>query len=484
MKYYTHPYLLANYTKMVEFRRALNPVIFKEQDLLYVDRLGILDNDPNIIVLQPLNDFDKTKTYDFNQLVENRVREFINLSKQRNEPLQLMWSGGIDSTSIYCALMTYIENPQDLIIVGNNNSIEEYPKLYDKIIEKHKFINLGIADFAINYNNLFTDTSIIITGEIADQLFMTQIIGKLPENITDWNTDPWQLLLNSNTSEYHSTVEYFVNNYPITITTVKDFLRAIRFNFKYQRVQLRQCLNLNNPILNKNLFHFYDTKEFNYYALGVSTDQIGEETNYTSSTSVKIPLKNLVLDYTKDQEYISSKAKGKSTLNIVTLNKDRQISNTIDENWNKFKINISYDSNNTNYIIEQPGIPKTTGYRGFSSNIGLVDWKIYKFTNTKTLNRANEVIIYNNYILICGFKENQPKTLENFFTFVGDFVKYEILSDSVSIIRFTNNDTILTRKLVDSALTSAYNEEVERELAQRFRMIDYTTFEIVDPQTL
>jgi hypothetical protein len=42
----------------------------------------------------------------------------------------------------------------------------------------------------------------------------------------------------------------------------------------------------------------------------------------------------------------------------------------------------------------------------------------------------------------------------------------------------------MTRKLVDTAFTEAYNEEVEQELAAKFKMIDYTTFEIVDPQTL
>jgi hypothetical protein len=456
---------------MVEFRRALNPGIFNEQDLMYIDRMAIFGNDPDIIVLQPLNDFDKTQVYDFNQLVETRVKELISLSKQRNEPLQLMWSGGIDSTSIYCALMTYLENPQNLIIIGNKNSSVEYPDLYNKIIQKHKFIDIGVASIGINLNNLFTDTSIIISGELADQLFMAQIIGKLPETVTDWNVDPWQLLLNTDMQQYHSTVEYFVNNYPTTITTVKQFLKAVRFNFKYQRVQLRKCNFITNAVLNKNLFNFYDTKEFNFYALRLSIEELGDHDK--TSPNNKIPLKKLILDYTQDQNYYDNKTKYTSRVKYESS----QITNTIDENWNK-----SFTLGN---YIDQPGITKNNKYFSFSSNIGLVNWKIYQFNGATKSNILGETpVLYNKYICICGFKENTPTTLENFFAFFGDFIKYETLSDSIAMIKVVDFGKTMTRKLVDSAATEVYNEEIEKELARRFRMVDYTTFEIVDPQTL
>jgi hypothetical protein len=470
MKYYIHPNLVANYSKMVEFRRALNPGIFNEQDLMYIDRTGIFGNDTDIIVLQPLNDFDKTKTYDFNQLVETRAKELISLSKQRNEPLQLMWSGGIDSTSIYCALMTYLENPQDLIILGNKNSVVEYPDLYNKIIQKHKFVDLGIVNIGINLNNLFTDTSIIISGELTDQLFMAQIIGKLPETVIDWDVDPWQLLLNPNMQQYHSTVEYFVNNYPTTIITVKQFLKAVRFNFKYQRVQLRICNSVTNAVLNKNLFNFYDTKEFNFYALGANIEQLGEHD--LSSPNNKIPLKKLILDYTQDQDYYDNKTKYASRVKYESS----QITNTIDENWNK-----SFTPSN---YIDQPGITKNNKYSSFSSNIGLVDWKIYQFNGAKKSNILDKTtVLYNKYICICGFKENASKTSENFFAFFGDFVKYEILPEVTSVIRFDSFGQILTRKLIDNIFTEPYPTEIDDELIIKFNLIDYDSYEVIDPKT-
>ena len=480
MKYYIHPYLVANYSKMVEFRRALNPGIFNEQDLMYIDRMAIFGNDPNIIVLQPLNDFDKTQVYDFNQLVETRVKQLISLSKQRNEPLQLMWSGGIDSTSIYCALMTYLENPQNLIIIGNKNSSVEYPDLYNKIIQKHKFIDIGVASIGINLNNLFTDTSIIISGELADQLFMAQIIGKLPETVTDWNTDPWQLLLNTGMQQYHSTVEYFVNNYPTPITTVKQFLKAVRFNFKYQRVQLKICNFVTNAVLNKNLFNFYDTKEFNFYVLGSSIEELGDHDQ--GSPNNKLPLKKLILDYTQDQDYYDNKTKYPSRVKY----EGSQRTNTIDENWNKSLIAVNY----TNifgdpYIIDQPGLSKNNKYSLFSSNIGLVDWKIYRFNGTKKSNIiGGDPVYYNKYIFVCGFKENAPKTRENFFVFSGDFLRYEVLSDTVSIIRFDSFGQIITRKLIGSMFTEPYSNEIETELIGKFTLIDYDSYEIINPETL
>ena len=482
MKYYIHPYLVTNYSKMVEFRRALDPIIFEPTDLMYIDRMAILGNDPDIVVLQPLLDYDKTKTYNFNQLIESRVRELVDLSNERNQPLQLLWSGGIDSTSIYCALMTYMQNPEDLIILSNTTSFSEYPKLYNEIIQKHKFVDLSVFSYGMVLNELFTDNSIIISGEVTDQLFVVDRLIHLLTHIADWDKDPWQLLLNPNFREYHSTVEYFVNNYPIPITTVKEFLKAVRFNFKYQRVQLRTSLHMSNAILNKNLFHFYDTKEFNYYILSMPLEQLGDQDH--RSPNNKLPLKKLILDYTKDQDYFDNKLKG------VAISKygPRTI-NTIDENWNKYYIPVNYTktSSDSNFIVDQPGIPVSvvSKYETFSSNTGLVNWKIYKFADAKRIDiMTKEEINFTNYICICGFKENTPTTLENFFAFFGNFIKYEMRSHSISIIQVEDFGKTTTRKLVDSALAAAYNEEVERELAQKFRMVDYTTFEIVDPQTL
>jgi len=374
-----------------------------------------------------------------------------------------------------------MQNPEDLIILSNITSSREYPNLYNEIIQKHKFVDLSIFGYGAVLNDLFTDNSIIISGDIADQLFMIAEFKQLPKNITDWGTDPWQLLLNPNFTEYHSTVEYFVNNYPIPITTVKEFLKAVRFNFKYQRVQLRTCM-LSNAILNKNLFHFYDTQEFNYYILSMPLEQLGDQEH--GSPNNKLPLKKLILEYTKDQEYFDNKLKGKAILSFGI-----QTINTIDENWNKYFIPVNYTktSSDSNFIVDQPGIPVpvVSKNRTLSSNTGLVNWKIYKFADAKRMDiMTRQEINFTNYICVCGFKENTSTTLENFFAFFGNFIKYEMLSDSIAMITVADFGKTITGKLVDSAATGVYNEEIEEELAQRFRMVDYTTFEIVDPRTL
>lgn len=124
-------------------------------------------------------------------------------------------------------------------------------------------------------------------------------------------------------------------------------------------------------------------------------------------------------------------------------------------------------------------------YENFSSSTGLIDWKIYKFINAKKINPITKTEInFNNLICVCGFKENEPKISENFFAFFGDFISYEILSDTVSIIKFGYFDKVLTRKLLNNMFLEPYFEEIENELIHKFELIEYTNYEIVNPEYL
>jgi ribosomal protein S17E len=479
MKYYTHPYLLANYPKMVEFRRAIKLNVFTRKDLYSVDRMGIIGNDPDIIVIQPLLNYDSSHKYDFDTLIESRAKELIELSNTRNVPIYLMWSGGIDSTSVYCAIKKYLTDNKKLVILCNKNSIKEYPELYNEMISEHDVIDLGIVEFALTINKLANIDSIFVTGELGDQLFMSRPPRKKSSLTSiDWINDPWEAVLDPNASQYHNVVDEYVKNFPIPIITARDFGRSVKFNLEYQRVQLRLSLYYKNLLLNKNLFHFYDTEDFNYYSLSLSLDELGID--YRTHT-IKLPLKQLILDYTGDQHYYENKPKVKR---IMALN-PTQITNTIDENWNKSLINLSYTSNSNNeYIVDQPAT-----YQGESKsqeldfNTGIVDWKFYHFDKNKCMDCVTEEIInQKNYIVVCGFAENKPKTLDNFFIITGTFSEYNIKSDNISILILNQIVSLKTIKLIGNHFQEEYDQVIKKEFEQRISIIDCDEYELIDPK--
>ena len=428
MKYYYHIYLTANHIPMVNFRRAFRPDVFNDFTFLYfVDRMNIIGNDANIEVMQPIENYDITKKYNFNQLVEDRALELIELSNQRNVPIQLMWSGGIDSTSVYCALKMHLKNPNQLIILGNDNSRREYPKLYQEIITNHQFIDITIDKFNENLNQLINDKSITVTGEICDQLFSAKPMSGPYEKIINWTNDSWRILLNPKTSEYHQYAENYVSNFPTEITTAQEFGRSLRFNMRYQEVQLRMCARFSESKLNHNLFHFFDNRDFNHYALGLPLEEMGME----DSARIKLPLKRLILEYTNDQEYYDVKLKtGYAWSRNMTLIQ----ANCIDVEWNKKQLKLNYSENQgTDYILDQPckypysmdpGGVIINNHNNFSEIKSLIDWKVYRFrqpisSSGKPTGKS---------IIVCGYQINKSKTKDNFFVFVGEMVS--ILNES------------------------------------------------------
>jgi len=481
MKYYTHPYLLANYPKMVEFRRAIKLNVFTKKDLYSVDRMGIIGNDPDIIVIQPVLNYDSSRKYDFDILIESRAKELIELSNTRNIPIYLMWSGGIDSTSVYCAIKKHLTDNKKLVILCNKNSIKEYPELYNEMISEHEIIDLGIVEFGLTINKLANIDSIFVTGELGDQLFMSRPPRKKSSLTSiDWINDPWEAVLDPNASQYHSVVDEYVKNFPIPIITARDFGRSIKFNLEYQRAQLRMSLFYKNLVLNKNLFHFYDTIDFNYYSLSLSLDELGID--YRTHT-IKLPLKQLILDYTVDQHYYENKPKVKR---IMALN-PIQITNTIDENWNKSLITLSYTPNSNNeYIVDQPAIyhyQDASKSQELDFNTGIVDWKMYRFDERKYINFTTEEIIKeNNYIVVCGFAENKPKTLENFFIIAGTFSEYNIKSDNISILVLQKLFLSKTVKLIGNHFQGEYDQVIKKEFEQQISIIDCNEYEVIDPK--
>ncbi len=110
------------------------------------------------------------------QPIENYNKSFFELTKARCEELlsqnkyvNVMWSGGLDSTYILFMLRHFANDKKQVRIYGTYNSIIESGDLFDRRL-KHEF-DYDIHVSCRNDFNYNSDDSIFVSGQCGNQLF-------------------------------------------------------------------------------------------------------------------------------------------------------------------------------------------------------------------------------------------------------------------------------------------------------------------------
>jgi len=336
-----------NWQPYVDFRSAIDPNFcqanFKFETIYFYDRFGIIENPPNSKILRPFVAIQNSKTFD--ELCLARALEIDNTSKEQNKPILVTWSGGLDSTCVLSALMQTITDKTRLKVLCTKESIAEYPFFFDNFIKNnYEVLETDWASFRTAINSLCL-TNIIITGELADQLFdvvaqskygtANMFISTTPENIQynlfrESRKGPWQVVLNPENKTHWDMVEYFVEKFPKKINNLRDFLYAFRLNYRYQLIQTRMLMLTDNLKMDINLFHFFDTNEFNNFS--IDTDfEIFDDGDIVKT---KKYIREFICKYTHDFEYYNTKKKSPS----LGSPEYPMISNytKLDDEWNRY----------------------------------------------------------------------------------------------------------------------------------------------------
>jgi hypothetical protein len=243
-----------------------------------------------------------------------------------NRPWIIMWSGGVDSTTIITSLLKNL-SPVDfknIYIACNSVSVYEYPLFYYNYIK---------PNFQIIDSSLFTVTNhdlnnyYVMYGEPNDHLFVAgwgQKISQLnntvfPKDLNLVKEDILKMLDVDNTSEF-STWFYknTINNaksFGIKLSTGYDFFWWISINFRWNEILLRGIEFLENQDKDsiRNYFHnfinWFNTTEYQQWSLDSTAKQ---KTDFTLP-GFKAPAKQYIYEYTKDEYYRKYKTKGVST---------------------------------------------------------------------------------------------------------------------------------------------------------------------------
>ena len=116
------------------------------------------NTDLHLLPLEPVMQVPrKTKPARFEELVDARAKELMQLAEQANKQCIVLWSGGIDST---CTLAAMIKQGADVAVAMNAHSVYENPEFYRNHIQNRlRIVFVNDVEFREDGEFFFVRTS-------------------------------------------------------------------------------------------------------------------------------------------------------------------------------------------------------------------------------------------------------------------------------------------------------------------------------------
>jgi hypothetical protein len=262
---------------------------------------------------------------------------------QEHDYLQVLWSGGIDSTSTALALLETKPKDKTLVIVGTQSSIDEYPGFYDRYKEFCRVLTFEQFFSLANLNS----GAVVITGDVGDQIFGANLAVSHPDEADLYKKDrPWHELFDWDDVFKQSTIarppnsrdrapwtRFEKNNLiavledhalacPFPIRTCFDMSWWLNFSMKTNYVTVRIPLliieNCGQQVERMDLTKrkaFYLNADFQLWSMTNHDIKIAAE-----SRSYKQPSKDFIFSISGDADYARNKQKEPSTPKLLEEN--------------------------------------------------------------------------------------------------------------------------------------------------------------------
>ena len=264
---------------------------------IVIDRFGYLNkfSKYNVVGFEefpsPLQTAD-FKTFD--ELCNKRASSFINdYIIDKNETISIMWSGGVDSTSIISCFLRLLEKPyNNFYVFCTPQAIEENPSYFNFLVEnKVPMIELTHENFKDKLNS-----GIIITGCCTDSLFEDSYYYKNP---SVYNKSYKDYLYEHGFDEEISQIEEMSNSYKMNVNTTHQFMYMEGFccHFNIDALVFRTVARNDDKV-----FQFFTSEDFQRWSLARYFD--GKADYYKSDLDYKPELKLITSDVTRDTSYL------------------------------------------------------------------------------------------------------------------------------------------------------------------------------------
>jgi hypothetical protein len=262
---------------------------------------------------------------DFREICLNRAREII--VSASGKKICVLWSGGVDSTAIVCALLMAGVDPKQLILAHTHMSVREYPYFFLLMKEKLKIKSLQYSwSLSLKQYETMGPDVLFVTGWCADQLFGSNVNQRYPELYRiDWKNGFKKMIKDRDIKGEASDKQIDENLYKFGVYADKiglpikytcEALWLFNFAIKWSHVSMDLKLTLTDSYQKENVINFYEDMDFQEWSI----EHYQEFYLHNQSTDVanyKRPLKELIYEYTKDKAYLENKGKVNSWCSAV-----------------------------------------------------------------------------------------------------------------------------------------------------------------------
>jgi len=324
------------------------------KNITFVDRTNTVSIPLNCKTLPHL-EMPAFETYSkhYYDICDERAIQLYNQAVESGKKLVVMYSGGIDSSLILCALLKNInekELKENTIVLLSDLSIQENLNFYYDHIEK-KFNCVSSYKFPYYIGN---DKFLFISGENADQLFGSQATGayavdknydivfepleKTEGTIIDWMYKRCGDKVSG--EKMYFTLKKITDAAPIEIDNAFKYFWWLNFTTKWQSVYVRMLpfsRNKHTLKLEENYTTFYHTKDFQLWAMNNAITELRGQHGKAIGKQVA---KDYIFDYNGDLDYLNKPKIG----SLSSLFKNKSTSTYIDS-----KMNYSNDYPNESF---------------------------------------------------------------------------------------------------------------------------------------
>ena len=269
---------------------------------------------------------------EFNKSWEECCMEAAKNLWKLKKPIELFWSGGIDSSGALIALLETKSKSDILNIRYTQDSIDEFPLMWEKMVKDK---NNPLPHKEMLDDLLFENHDIIkVTGECGDQCFGSDALhanlDKYADNwetIFTWPNDKLFGRRSDAPKDSQKNYEYKKNQLakilfehvdysPVEIKTIFDLFWWCNFCFKWQCVDRRLVFKFSTTTEWQSTVSFFNTENFQKWSIINHDIKFGLENGGTWET-YKQPAKEYINKYIKDENYRKNKTKEPSLWKIL-----------------------------------------------------------------------------------------------------------------------------------------------------------------------